>query len=426
MELWVPFCCAIMLIAMEILELTLFIGLMSVKSFGFCPGYRTLGGMSVSPRGFETSRTMLPKEYLAPDERRLLARFWQSASGFWQGPSAWLAWLLVGLLVATILLQLLTQYRLNFWNRDFFDAIERKDAAGLWKQALRLLPIGTASLILAIVSVWGRMTMQRKWREWLSNHLYDYWLERDHIVRLRFMSGEHQAPEYRIAEDARVATDLPIDLLLGLLSSVLVAVIFIGVLWRVGGDLVLDAFGTSVVVPGYLVFAVILYSVLLTAAMMLIARHLTRVMEDSKRTEAELRSVRNAPARGGRKDPGSGSPSGRPAGDRNGAGRGDPYLANVLLATDADDAGYSHELSADPYHRLAALYSQIHRGNDDPRRGRAGRRGLRHRPGCLQLDYRQLWSHLGVGRFGQPRVVAAAGAGPDRRAAKPRRGSRVQ
>ncbi len=162
---------------------------------------------------------------------------------------------------------------------------------GALEQALRLLPLGSASPILAIVSVWGRMTMQRKWRQWPSNHLYDYWLERDHIIRLRFMSGEHQAPEYRIAEEARVATDLPIDLLLGLLSSVLVAVIFIGVLWRVGGDLVLDAFGTSVVVPGYLVIAVILYSVLLKAAMMLIARHLTRIMEDSKRTEAELRSV---------------------------------------------------------------------------------------------------------------------------------------
>jgi hypothetical protein len=49
MELWVPYCCAILLMALEILELALFIGLMSVKSFGFCPGYRTLGGMSVSP-----------------------------------------------------------------------------------------------------------------------------------------------------------------------------------------------------------------------------------------------------------------------------------------------------------------------------------------------------------------------------------------
>jgi vitamin B12/bleomycin/antimicrobial peptide transport system ATP-binding/permease protein len=172
-----------------------------------------------------------------------------------------------------------------------FRRARAKDAGGLWQQTLRLLPIGTASLTLAIISVWGRMTMQRKWREWLSNHLYDYWLERDHIVRLKFMSGEHQAPEYRIAEDARVATDLPIDLLLGLLTSVLVAITFIGVLWKVGGELVIDAFGANVVVPGYLVIAVILYSVLLTAAMMLIARHLTRVIEENKRTEAQLRSV---------------------------------------------------------------------------------------------------------------------------------------
>ena len=234
---------------------------------------------------------MLHKEYLAPDERRLLGRFWQSASGFWRGPSAWWAWFLVVFLVATILLQLLTQYRLNFWNRDFFDAIERKDAAGLWREALRLLPIGAASLTLAILSVWGRMTVQRKWREWLSNHLYDYWLERDHIVRLKFMPGEHQAPEFRIAEDARVATDLPIDLLLGLLSAILVAITFISILWTVGGDLAISALGTRVVIPGYLVIAVISYSVMMTASMMLIVRHLTRVIEDNKRTEAELRSV---------------------------------------------------------------------------------------------------------------------------------------
>jgi putative ATP-binding cassette transporter len=234
---------------------------------------------------------MFQEGYLAPNERRLLARFWISAGGFWRGPSALIAWLLVSLLVGTVLLQLLTQYRLNFWNRDFFDAIERKDAGGLREQALRLLPLGTASLTLAVISIWGRMTLQRKWREWLSNHLYDNWLGKGHVVRLRFMPGEHQAPEYRIAEDARVATDLPVDLLLGLLSSILIAVTFIGVLWTVGGSVVVSVLGASVVLPGYLVIAVILYSVLTTGAMLIIARHLTQVMEESKRSEAELRSV---------------------------------------------------------------------------------------------------------------------------------------
>jgi putative ATP-binding cassette transporter len=190
-----------------------------------------------------------------------------------------------------VVLQLLTQYWINFWNRDFFNAIERKDGAELLAQALRFLPLAAASLTLAVVSVWGRMTLQRKWREWLSRHLYDYWLELGHDRRLRFMFGEHQTPEYRIAEDARVATDSPVDLLLGLFSSFLTAITFVGVLWTVGGALVIDAFSLAVAIPGYLVAAVVAYSVLLTSATMLIGRHLRRVVEDKNRAEAALRET---------------------------------------------------------------------------------------------------------------------------------------
>ena len=226
--------------------------------------------------------------YMAPSEQRLLSRFWQSASGFWSGASAPWAWLLTLLLIATVLLQLLTQYSLNFWNRDFFNAVERKDGAELLRQALRFVPLAAASLALAVFSVWARMTLQRKWREWLSKRLYDYWLESDRYVRLRFMPGEHQAPEYRIAEDARIATDLPIDLVLGLFSSLITGITFIGILWTVGGNLAIDGFGMEI--PGYLVMSVIIYSILVAAAMMLIGRRLTHVVEDNKRTEAELRA----------------------------------------------------------------------------------------------------------------------------------------
>ena len=135
---------------------------------------------------------MQDETYISPDEGQLLKRFWQSASGFWRGRSAWRAWLLVVLLIATVLLQLWTLYGLNFWNCDFFNAIARNDAADLWTQALRFVPLAAASIFLAILSVWTRMTMQRTWREWLSNHLYNYWLENDHYTRLRFMPGEHQ------------------------------------------------------------------------------------------------------------------------------------------------------------------------------------------------------------------------------------------
>ena len=71
--------------------------------------------------------TMLRQTRFAAPENQLLARFWRTASGFWFGRSAWIAWFLVAVLIATVILQLLTQYALNFWNRDFFDAIGRRD-----------------------------------------------------------------------------------------------------------------------------------------------------------------------------------------------------------------------------------------------------------------------------------------------------------
>lgn len=234
---------------------------------------------------------MLKRIRSAPAEKQLLARFWRSASGFWFGSSAPFAWFLVAVLFANVILQLLTQYALNFWNRDFFDAIGRRNEPELWAQTLHFIPLAAASLTLSVVSVWARMTMQRTWRAWLSNHLYDLWLTDGRLVGLKFANSDHQAPEYRIAEDARIATDLPVDLVLGLLQSLLNAVTFIGILWSVGGSLDLYYRGFTAAIPCYLVIAVVAYSILLSSAILLIARHLTRVIEENKRTEAELRSV---------------------------------------------------------------------------------------------------------------------------------------
>jgi len=232
---------------------------------------------------------MLRRTRFAPVNKLLLARFWQSASGFWSGRSAWLAWFLVAVLIATVILQLLTQYALNFWNRDFFDAIGRRDREELWRQAFRFVPLVGFSLTLMVV--WARMTTQISWRQWLSNHLYDYWLKDDRYVRLNFASSDHQTPEYRIAEDAGIATDLPVDIVLGLFQSLLNALTFISILWSVGGGLPVQYGGVMLTIPCYLVIAVIAYSFLLSAAIFLIARHLTRVIEENKSTEAQLRSI---------------------------------------------------------------------------------------------------------------------------------------
>ncbi len=228
----------------------------------------------------------------APDtQRQLLSRFWHAASGFWLGPGSRSAWILTALLMASILLQIAMQYRLSFWGRDFFDAFGRKDEEALLHQALLFLPLAGVSIVVAVFAIWARMTLQRRWRAWLTAHLIDRWLASSRFRQLRFTVGEDQNPEYRLAEDARVATDNPVGLVVGLINAVLGGAIFVSLLWTVGGDLTVQVFGGPFTVPKYLVVAVMLYSVLLSFAMAIIGRRLVAVIAAKNAAEAQFRAV---------------------------------------------------------------------------------------------------------------------------------------
>ncbi len=227
------------------------------------------------------------------DQKQLLARFWQSASQFWRARKAWVACLVI-YLVIVVLLQLLLQVLLNLWNRNFFDSLERRDAHALWIQAQLFVPLAATSIFLAAASVWGRMTAQRSWRESLTRHVIEKWLDKERFRHLNHLVKGSENPEYRIAVDIRIATDAPIDLALAFLSSVLTAVAFFSVLWAVGGSIDLVIFGLTVTIPGYLVIGVIVYSGAISALMVFFGHHLTSVIERMNQTEAEFRAAADA------------------------------------------------------------------------------------------------------------------------------------
>ena len=218
-----------------------------------------------------------------------LRRFWHSALGFSRGKGAWLPWTLIGLLILCVVAQLLVQYRLNVWNRDFFDALEKRNGAGIRHQTYLLPGLAACSIFLAAFAVWARMTFQRRWRGWLTRHLVGLWLENGNYRRLEAGSDEPQLAEYRIAEDARIATDAPIDLVTGLLSSVLTAATFVVVLWTVGGAIAIGPARFGLELPGYLVFASIAYAMLTTGAMLFVGRHMAHVIERKNQAESELK-----------------------------------------------------------------------------------------------------------------------------------------
>ncbi|BBF94601.1 ABC transporter [Blastochloris tepida] len=225
-------------------------------------------------------------------ERKILAaRFWRTALCFWRGRRAWVAWSLCAALVVLVLAQLGVQILLNFWNGAFFDALERRDAEAVLFQAKLFVPLVALSVTLSAMAVWGRMTMQRNWRAAVTRHVVGYWLSDNRFQRIGHVNSGSENPEYRIAEDIRLATDAPVDLVMAMVASVLTALTFFGVLWSVGGSLDLKLFGTTWTIPAYLVIAVIIYSTVFTSVMVVVGRKLPRVIEQKNQAEARFRAA---------------------------------------------------------------------------------------------------------------------------------------
>jgi putative ATP-binding cassette transporter len=223
--------------------------------------------------------------------RLLLRRFWQSAAGFWKRGGGRLAWVLTGVILLVILLNLAAAYGMNIWNRAIFDALEKRDSETVLFLSLIYLPLLLASVGLTLVLVYARMTTQRRWRVWLTHHLLDRWLTNGRYYQLHLVSGDHQNPEYRIADDVRLATDSPVDFAVGVCTAVLSAVTFIAVLWTIGGSLSLRLAGMQITIPGFLVVAAVVYALLASGSMIYIGRRFVTVSESKNQAEAEYRYV---------------------------------------------------------------------------------------------------------------------------------------
>lgn len=221
--------------------------------------------------------------------KQLIRRFWRLACGFWRRDGDRRAWMLTGALLVIILATLFFQYQMNVWNRSLFDALEQKNAAEVLRQALIYGPLLVGSIFFAIVNVHVRMTMQRLWREWLTNDVLDRWLHDGRYYHLNLVEGDHENPESRITDDIRYATEAPVDIVAGILSAFLSAVTFIFVLWSVGGALDFSLGGTQFHIPGFLVIAAFVYAMFGTGSMLLIGRSFVRVSELQNQREAEFR-----------------------------------------------------------------------------------------------------------------------------------------
>jgi vitamin B12/bleomycin/antimicrobial peptide transport system ATP-binding/permease protein len=203
-------------------------------------------------------------------DARVAKAFGRFAGGFWTGATARRAWLLTAGLATSLILSTYITVQMNHWNRWFFDALEKKDVATVSQAVLVFFLIVAAMAAIGVGIVLTRETLQVRWRQWLVERLLDTWLGQQRFYHLNASGTEPPNPEYRISDDTRWATEILVDLGIGLLSAVTGGIAFIAILWTVGGSYSIGGF----TIPGYMVWLALAYGITASLLMAWVGRPL--------------------------------------------------------------------------------------------------------------------------------------------------------
>ena len=232
----------------------------------------------------------LAPQRVAPHANLRPARdFAQLSCGFWWTEHPVRAWLLSLGVLGLVIADLLIQVGINRWNGLFFDALERKDTTAVLYGVQLILVLAVAAAASGAAFVQCKMRLQVEWRQWLTERVIDRWLSERRFYQLSIAGDPAKNPEYRIADDIRMATEPLVDFVLGLTSSVLSAAIFVGILWYIGGPLDLGPYGIALSIPGFMVLGVLAYSLITTTTTWIVGRPLIGCLEARNASEATLR-----------------------------------------------------------------------------------------------------------------------------------------
>ena len=221
--------------------------------------------------------------------RRLLPTAWAMIRPYWSSEDRWAACGLLAIVIALTLAMVYMSVLFNQWNNTFYTALQERNRTVFFQQLAGLAGIVAFTIIFAVYQLYLNQMLEIRWRRWLTERYLRAWLANGAYYRMQLMARETDNPDQRIAEDVHLLISHTLALLMGGLRSVVTLVAFVAILWALSGTLTVPLGGSSLSLPGYMVWAAILYAVGGTWLTHWIGRPLVRLNYDKQRCEADFR-----------------------------------------------------------------------------------------------------------------------------------------
>jgi putative ATP-binding cassette transporter len=231
---------------------------------------------------------MTPQSYGPATGRPDRVSAWSLIRPYWVSEERRSAWGLLIANIATDLLLVCINARLNTWNRDFYDALESRDVHAFPQLMLMFAVLALTFCAISVYNRYLRQMLGFRWRQWLTTRYLQEWLDGGAFYRIE-RDRLTDNPDQRIAVDLDLFAITTLSLTLDLLSTIETLVWFSFVLWSTAGALVFMTGGRTFQIPGYMLWVAVAYAIAGSLLTNKVGHPLVSINYQLQRVEADFR-----------------------------------------------------------------------------------------------------------------------------------------
>ena len=216
-----------------------------------------------------------------------LATIVRLALPYFRSEDRWPGRLLLGAVIAIELSIVAITVILNQWYNRFYNTLQNYDWNGFVSAILFFCVLAAVFTVLAVYQTYLNQWLQIRWRRWMTQTYLRQWLNTANHYRMQLLGDAADNPDQRIADDLQMFVQQTLSIGTGILGSVVSLCSFIFILWNLSEEAPLHVFGA--VIPGYLVWAALIYAIFGTVLTHRIGWPLIPLNFQRQRYEADFR-----------------------------------------------------------------------------------------------------------------------------------------
>ena len=201
---------------------------------------------------------------------------------WWKGPDKKRAYGFLSLLLFFCVLDVVANVGFNLWQKNFFNALEQKQADVFISEIIRFIPLWFLVLFSFAGNRFIKNYISFQWREYLTDYFSKLWFLNKSYYTIKSEFGHVDNVDQRIAQDIKESTEKLTDLTGVFLKDGLNVITFSFILYELSKLL-------NFYIPGFLLYVAFLYAFLAIFATFKLGKPLIPLDQEQEKREADFR-----------------------------------------------------------------------------------------------------------------------------------------